>query len=247
MTEFDATINREDLRSILNSVTVIVEECRVLLDDDRVRIRGTDPAGVALVVVEVSEDVFSSSEIGDGSVYWDFDEMADMVETGEKAEEVHLKLQETDLDIELVDLSFTLSLLDPESLKRDQEKPELDLEGEVVLDGAPFKRGVEAADLVADHVEFGIDDEESSFYMMAKGDTNEVIMEKKKKDLETMSMDPVSSTYSVEYMKDVCDSIPDDGKINIGIDQDFPTEISFDIVGGDASVTYFISPRIGDD
>jgi len=247
MTELDASINRDNLQTILNSVTVLVEECRVLLDGESVRIRGTDPAGVALVVVEISEDVFSSSEIGDGSVCWDFNEMADMVDTGQNVDEVHLELQGTDLNIELVDLSFTLSLLDPESLKRDQEKPDLDLEGEVVLDGAPFKRGVKAADLVADHVEFGINDEESSFYMMAKGDTNEVIMEKKKKDLETMSMDPVSSTYSVAYMKEVCNSIPNDGKISIGIDQDFPTEISFEIVDGGANVTYFISPRLGDD
>lgn len=83
--------------------------------------------------------------------------------------------------------------------------------------------------------------------METKGDVNEVILERKKQDLVTITTEPVSSTYSVSYLKEICGAIPDDTNITIQLGEEFPTEISFEIVDGDAEVTYFLSPRLSPD
>lgn len=247
MTVFKGEVKCENLQSVLDAVTVLVEECRVFFEDDSVRIRGTDKANVSMVLVEISESAFDNAEIGSEDTSWNFSKMADMVNTGGKDADVELEVAGSNLLIDILDLSFTLSLIDPDHLDNDQEKPVFDLPAEIVLDSSVFERGVHAADLVSDHVEFGIDEEESAFYMEAKGDVNEVILKKSKRDLSTLTLEGVSSTFSVNSLKEFTKAIPSETQINIEIGNEFPADISFEIMDGDATVTYFISPRIGPD
>lgn len=247
MTLFEGTIIGEDVRSILSAATVLVDECRVFLEDNKIRIRGSDPGGVAIVIIEISEAAFNDAEIGNGNVCWDFSEMSDMISMAGTSTNIELQIENHDLIIDFIDLHFTLNLIDSDILKKDTEKPEIDLDAEVVLNSSAFKRGIQAADLVADHVEFGIDDEDSTFYMEAKGDINEVILKRKKKDLVTLTAESVSSTFSVDYLKDICDAIPDDIEVAITLGEDFPAEISFSIIDGNSDVTYFIAPRLQPD
>lgn len=247
MTTFEGTITNGKIQSVLKSATVLVEECRVFFEDDELTIRGTDPGGVGLVLIEMSDDAFSDATINAGEACLDFDEMTDMIKTVGTEEEVDLEIEGHELNINTLDLSFTLSLIDPNTLKRDRSKPDLDLPAEVVLDSSVFQRGIEAADLVADHVEFGINASNSAFYMEAKGDMNRVILQKEKQDLETLTTEPVASTYSIEYLKDICNAIPQDTNVSINLGEDYPAEISFDIIEDNATVTYFISPRLEPD
>lgn len=244
MTLFKGTIAAEDIRSILNAATVLVEECVVFLNTDEVKIRGTDPGGVALVIIEISEAAFQDVEIESGNVCWDFSEMVDMIKMADTDTSIDLEIQDHELVINFIDLHFTLTLIDPDTIKKDSEKPNINLDAEIVLESSALKRGVNAADLVADHVEFGIDDNDSAFYMEAKGDSNKVVLKRKKKDLVTLTAEPVSSTYSVAYLKDICGAIPDDTEVTISLGEDFPAEISFAMSDSNADVTYFIAPRL---
>lgn len=247
MSLFQGSIPREDIRSILDTATVLVEECRVFLEGSTVKIRGTDVGGVALVIINIDKEAFNNAEIGDGDVCWDFSEMTEMIKTADSEADIDLKIQDSNLLIDFLDLHFSLSLIDPDSLKRDQEKPDIDLDAEIVLDSSVLKRGIDAADLVGDHVEFGIDEEKSAFYMKAKGESNEVILKREKQDLVTLTATSVSSTYSVEYLKDICKAIPEDTDVGIHLGDDLPAEISYTVVDGNVTVTYFIAPRLEPD
>lgn len=245
MTTFKGTVSGEDIRSILTAATVLVEECRVFFQEDKVKIRGTDPGGVALVIIEISEDAFDDVTVKEeDDVCWDFSEMTDMIRMADKDTDIDLEIDNNKLIIDFIDLHFTLSLIDPDALKNDTKKPDMDLAAEIILESSVFKRGVNAAGLVAEHVEFGIDDDESAFYMEAKGDVNEVILRRKKRDLVTLSADPASSTYSVHYLNRICAAIPDNTEVEIALGNDLPAEISYKIAGGKATVTYFIAPRL---
>lgn len=247
MTLFKGTIIGENVHSILSAATVLVDECHVFLEDNKVRIRGTDPGGVAIVIIEISEEAFNDAEIGNGNVCWDFSEMSDMIKMADASTDIELQIENHDLILDFIDLHFTLKLINTDTLKKDTEKPEMDLDAEIVLDSSAFKRGIQAADLVADHIEFGIDDNESAFYMEAKGDVNEVILKRKKQDLVTLTTEAVSSTFSVDYLKDICGAIPNDVEVAITLGEDYPAEISYSIIDGNSNVTYFIAPRIQPD
>lgn len=247
MTCFEGTIRNEDLKTILNAVTVLVQEARVFLDNGEVLIRGTDPAGVGRVQITISEDAFENPEIRQASMCLDFIELTDMVNTADANADVHIQAHERDMKIDVLDLDFSLTLIDPEALDRDQAIPDLDLPAEVVISSSAFKRGIQAGNLVADHIEFGISETDRAFYLRARGDTNEVVMEKKEEDLGALTPDSVSSAYSLDYLTEIRGAIPTDTNIRINLGDDHPAEMSFDLVDGNATVTYFLAPRLEPD
>lgn len=247
MTYFAGTIRNEDLKTILNAVTVLIEEARILLNDGEVLIRGTDSAGVSRVQVKMSEDAFDDPEIEQASMCLDFTELTDMVNTADADADVHIKAYDHDLKIDVLDLNFSLALINPDVLDSDQTIPDLELPAEVVVSSSSFKRGIKAGDLVADHIEFGISETDPAFYMRARGDSNEVVMEKKEEDLGALTLDSVSSTYSLDYLTEIREAIPTDTNIGINLGDDHPARITFNLMDGDATVTYFLAPRLEPD
>lgn len=244
MTYFKGTIQNGELKTILNAVTVLVEDARAFFGDNEVVIRGTDPAGVGIVQITVSEDAFENPEINQGSVCLDFTELTDMVDTADADADVRIQVHEHDVGIDVLDLDFSLSLIRPEALDNDQSIPDLDLPAEVVISSSAFKRGIEAGDLVANYIEFGFSGTDPAFYMRARGDSNEVVMEKSEEDLDALTVGSVSSTYSLDYLTEIHGSIPADTNIRIKLGDDHPAKMLFDLVEEDATVTYFLSPRI---
>jgi proliferating cell nuclear antigen len=247
MTDLEGTIRNGDLKTILNAVTVLVDEARVFLENDEVIIRGTDPAGVCIVQITISEDALENPEIRQASMCLDFTELTDMVNTADADADVHIQVHEHDMEIDVLDLDFSLTLIDSEALDSDQAIPNLDLPAEVVISSSAFKRGIKAGNLVAEHIEFGINETDPAFYMRAKGDSNEVVMEKREEDLGALTAGSVSSTYSLDYLTEIRGSIPTDTNIGINLGDDHPVEISFDLVDGNATVTYFLAPRLEPD
>lgn len=247
MTYLEGTIRNGDLKTVLNAVTVLVEEARVFLENGEVVIRGTDPAGVGIVQITISEAAFENPEIRQASMCLDFTELTEMVDTADADADVHIQVHEHDMEIDILDLDFSLSLIEPESLYNDKAIPDLNLPAEVVVSSSAFKRGIQAGNLVADHIEFGISETDPAFFMRARGDSNEVVMEKKEDDLGALTADSVSSTYSLDYLTDIRGSIPTDTNIGINLGDDHPAKISFDLVDGNATVTYFLAPRLEPD
>lgn len=245
MTSLTGTVEKGILGSVLDAVIKMVEEGRIIVLEDGIRVRGTDPADVGVVIFEIDEDAFIEYDSSPTNICVDFTELLDMINVADSNQEVDFELKSHDLELNIMDLSFTLTLLDPQSLGHDRDIPDLELNAEVVLDSEAFKRGVRGADLIADHVEFGIDASNDAFYMEAKGDDNQVILQKPKRDLSTMTSSPTEAIYSVEYLKMIHDSVPDDTQVRIKFDEEYPTEISFHLADGDISAKYFISPRLG--
>lgn len=247
MTYLEGTIRNGDLKTVLDAVTVLVEEARVFLEDDEVLIRGTDPAGVGIVQIAIFEDAFENPEITQASMCLDFTELTDMVDTADVDADVYIQTHEHDMEIDVLDLDFSLTLIDPEALNSDQSIPDIDLPAEVVISSSAFKRGIKASNLVAEHIEFGISETDPVFYMRARGDSNEVVMEKEEEDLGALTTDSVSSTYSIDYLTKIVEAIPTETHVTINLGEDHPAEISFDLLDGDATVKYFLAPRLEPD
>lgn len=245
MTGFHGSIEGGQLRNILETITVLLDRGQIGFEKDKVTIRGGDASGTALVEIELESRAFSDVSIGERNVYTDFSEMERMVHIGGKEEKVKLQLEEHSIELQIGDITFTLALVDPGTVDRDVSKPDLDLTSEVVLNSDSFEKGIEASQLVADHVAFGVSEEHSAFYMKSKGDVNKVVFTKKKQDLTTITLDEAESTYSVELLSKICKAVPSDEEIHIRFGNDFPAEIGFELADGACSVTYFISPRLG--
>jgi proliferating cell nuclear antigen len=245
---FRSEINAGLLKSSVDTVSVLVDECKVRLDEDGLSIKAVDPANVGMVELDIPADSFESYEADDELLGLNLVRFQDITGMANKGDTVVMELDEETrkLLIRIDGLRYTLSLIDPDSIHQEPNVPDLDLPGNVVLPGREIRRGVKAAGMVSDHMAFGVSDDEESFYMSAEGDTDDVRVDLREDDvieLETGG-ETAQSLFSLDYLDSMAKAIPNDAQVEVEVGDDYPVKMNFEISGGEAKVTYLLAPRI---
>lgn len=246
---FKAIGSAASLGTALDSVTALVDECKIRLEEDGLAIRAVDPANVGMVDLSLSADAFESYEADGQIIGVNLSRLQDITNMADAGQLIQLELDEETqkLHIRLEGLEYTLALIDPDSIRQEPDIPDLDLPATIVVEGRDIDRAIRAADMVSDHIALGVDVDDNTFYVSAEGDTDDVYLELDENDLIDLQAGSAHSLFSLDYLKDMNKAIPRDGEITIELGEEFPVKISFEIAEGTGSVTYMLAPRIQSD
>ncbi|MEF8882533.1 MAG: DNA polymerase sliding clamp, partial [Halapricum sp.] len=182
---FNAIVSADTLQATLDSVSVLVDECKIHLEDDGLEIRAVDPANVGMVDLRLDSVAFESYETDGGLIGVNLSRLEDIAGMADSDQLIHLELDEETrkLHIAIDGLEYTLALINPDSIRQEPDLPDLDLPAQIVLEGRDIDRAVTASDMVSDHIELGVDDVDELFYVDAEGDTDDVHLELTAEDL----------------------------------------------------------------
>jgi proliferating cell nuclear antigen len=246
---FKAIVSAETLGTALDSVSVLVDECKIHLEEDGISIRAVDPANVGMVDLSLDAAAFESYEADGGLIGVNLSRLEDIVGMADSGQLVELELDEETrkLHIQIDGLEYTLALIDPDSIRQEPDIPDLDLPAEVVIEGSDIDRAVTAADMVSDHIALGVEEGDDAFYVQAEGDTDDVHLELDREDLIDLQAGEARSLFSLDYLKDMNKAIPKDGEVTAELGEEFPVKMHFDIAEGQGSVTFMLAPRIQSD
>jgi proliferating cell nuclear antigen len=246
---FEAIVSAETLRGALDSVSVLVDECKINLNEDGLAIRAVDPANVGMVDLTLAVEAFESYETDGGVIGVNLARLEDFVGMADSDQLVQLELDEETrkLHVRIDGLEGTLALIDPESIRKEPDIPDLDLPATIVVEGRDIDRAVKAADMVSDHIALGVDPDRELFYVDAEGDTDDVHLELNREDLIDLVAGEARSLFSLDYLKDMNRAIPKDAEVEIELGEEFPVKLHFDIAEGKGNVTYMLAPRIQSD
>jgi proliferating cell nuclear antigen len=246
---FNAIVSAGTLRDALDSVSVLVDECKIRLEEDELAIKAVDPANVGMVDLSLDAEAFESYEADGGVIGVNLSRLEDIAGMGAAGDLVHLELDEETrkLHIRIDGLSYTLALIDPDSIRQEPDIPDLDLPAEIVLEGSHLDRGIKAADMVSDHIALRVDQEAETFHIEAEGDTDDVDLELGTEDLIALDGGPAESLFSLDYLKDMNKAIPSDAEVTMELGEEFPVKLHFEFAEGLGSVTYMLAPRIQSD
>ncbi|WP_123537049.1 DNA polymerase sliding clamp [Halosimplex salinum] len=246
---FNAIVSADTLRTTLDSVSVLVDECKIHLEADGLEIRAVDPANVGMVDMRLSSSAFESYETDGGVIGVNLSRLEDIAGMADADQLVHLELDEETrkLHIAIDGLEYTLALIDPDSIRQEPDLPDLDLAAEIVIEGRDIDRAVTAADMVSDHIALGVNEGEEFFYVDAEGDTDDVHLELTREDLIDLTAGPAHSLFSLDYLKDMNKAIPKDAEVRMELGEEFPVKMHFDIAEGEGQVTFMLAPRIQSD
>jgi len=246
---FKAIVDADTLRTTLDSVSVLVDECKIHLNEDGIEIRAVDPANVGMVDLELDASAFESYEADGGLIGVNLSRLEDIAGMADKGQLVQLELDEETrkLHIQIDGLEYTLALIDPDSIRQEPELPDLDLPARIVIEGADISRAVKAADMVSDHIALGVDATEEHFYVDAQGDTDDVHLELTRDDLIDLEAGDAHSLFSLDYLKDMEKALPKDAEVAMDLGQEYPVKLHFDIAEGQGRVTFMLAPRIQSD
>jgi proliferating cell nuclear antigen len=246
---FKAIVSAETLRTALDSVSVLVDECKIRLEEDGLAIRAVDPANVGMVDLTLSADAFESYETDGGVIGVNLARLEEFAGMADSGQLIQLELDEETrkLHIKIEGLEGTLALIDPESIRQEPDLPDLDLPAQVVCEGADINRAVKAADMVSDHIALGVKAAEELFYVDAEGDTDDVHLELGRDDLIALEAGDARSLFSLDYLKDMNKAIPKDAEVTLELGEEFPVKLHFEIAEGQGKVTFMLAPRIQSD
>jgi len=243
---FKAIVGADTLQSALDSVSVLVDECKVNLNEDGLSIRAVDPANVGMVDLELAAEAFESYESDGGLIGVNLTRLDDIAGMADAGQLVHLELDEETrkLHIRIDGLEYTLALIDPDSIRDEADLPDLDLPAEFVVEGADIDRAVRAADMVSDHIALGVDADAEEFYVTAEGDTDDVNLTLGRDDLIALTAGDAHSLFSLDYLKDMNKAIPRDAEVTVELGEEFPVKLHYEFAEGQGQVTYMLAPRI---
>jgi proliferating cell nuclear antigen len=246
---FKAIVSADTLRETLDSVSVLVDECKIHLDEDGLSIRAVDPANVGMVDLDLGAAAFESYEADGGIIGVNLSRLEDIAGMADSDQLIQLELDEETrkLHIQIDGLEYTLALIDPDSIRQEPDIPDLDLSANVVIEGADIDRSVRAADMVSDHIALGVDANDELFYVDAEGDTDDVHLELTRDDLIDLEAGDAHSLFSLDYLKDMNKAIPKDAEVELELGDEYPVKIHFDIAEAQGHVTYMLAPRIQSD
>ena len=248
---FGAIIEARKLEWFLNTASRVVDEFKLQLQPDGLHVLAVDPANVAMIDETLDADAFEYYEADGGVLGIPLEKVQDVVDMAEDDDSlIHIQLDEQTrkLHLQLDNLEVTCAMIDPAKLRDADDIPELDLPARVVLEGDQFKRGIDAASLVSDHLVLGLDPdaEPPEYYVNAEGDTDDAYVAEEQEMVLDMSPGQAESTFSLNYLETVSKSIEDDDAVALLLGDEFPVKIKFSREG-ELHVTYMIAPRITSD
>ncbi len=240
---FKAIINAAVLKDAIEAVSTLVDEAKFRITKDGISARAVDPANVAMVAFDLKAGAFESYQATEGEIGIDLNRLNDIL--GMTSDKVELSLNEETrkLEIRSGSLAYTLSLLDPSSIRKEPKVPNLELPAKIVLNGSELKRAVKAAEKVSDHMALGVRDK--TFYVEAEGDLDKVRLDLPESSLISIqSTGNVRSLFSLDYLNDLAKSLGKAEQVTIDLGTDYPVKFTFNIAGGNGTVTYLLAPRI---
>ena len=243
---FKAIVSAETLKDALDSVSVLVDECKIRLNEEEFAIRAVDPANVGMVDLSLAAAAFESYEADGGVIGVNLGRLEDIAGMANSGDLIHLELDEETrkLHIQIDGLSYTLALIDPDSIRQEPDIPDLDLPAEIILEGSQLGRGITAADMVSDHIALRVDPDEEAFYIEAEGDTDDVDLKLDSDDLIDLTPGAADSLFSLDYLKDMNKAIPNATEVTAELGEEFPVKLHYEFAEGLGQVTYMLAPRI---
>jgi len=243
---FEAIVPVGTLEDALDPVDALVDECKVRLNEDNLSIRAVDPANVGMVDMTLDERGFETYTADGGVIGVNLDRLLDVISMGDSGDLVHLELNEETrkLEIEIDELSYTLALIDPDSVRKEPDIPELDLPATLAFEGSHFDRAVTAADLVSDHIRISADPDAEAVVFSGEGDTDDVELTLGNDELVTADVDePADSLFSLDYLEDMAKPVDDDVVVSLRLGTEMPVKFRYQ-AEENVTVENLLAPRI---
>ena len=247
--QFTAAVKGGAIKEFVSTLRAIVDEAKIRVGPDGIHTRAVDPANVAMYDVSLAAGAFESYDATEGVLGVNLERFEEVLKLAKKNDLVQLSFNTTSfkLVIHIDGVEFTMALIDPDSIRKEPEIPEMDLPISLTLEEAQISRGVKAADMVSDHIRFRCDEAETTVYIEAEGDTDNVSLELADDDLVALTAADGNALYSLDYVNDISKQFPKGTEITLTFGDDFPMMFEYQFSDGECDVLAMLAPRIQSD
>lgn len=241
-----ATIDADTFRELIDAISALVGECRLHVSESGIATRAVDTSNVAMISLELDAAAFQTYSATQTEIGLDIAKMKNILGMVGKNDPIDLELdaEGRKLSVSFKSYRYSISLLDTKTIRKDPNPPTLNLPAVVKVTGEVLNNAIKAASVVSDKIAFKIDPTESTFTMIAEGDTDNIKLELGKDEIEFVQVAEARSLFSLDYLKDMGKVIGRSNLIEIQLGIDHPVQFLFTIAQDSGRVTYLLAPRI---
>jgi proliferating cell nuclear antigen len=236
---FKCVISQNALSGIISAVSHLTDETNITISEAGMNIEAVDPANVAMVFLTAKASAFDSYQAAPCKIALDLPKLQSLV-SGKEPVSMVLEEETHKLHIAVGRAKYTMSLLDPTSIKGAPKIPQLDLPCSITMTGSDLQEAIKAAGKVSDHVI--LEQNEEAFIFSAKGDIDAFSMPFQLSELTGIKQGMSRALFSLEYLVDIAKVASSSKAVQIETGVDYPAVVKFDI--GDISIKYLLAPRI---
>lgn len=237
------------------SVNAIVDECRMYVTEDAVKIQGIDKAEVGMVDLILTEDDFQSFD-GDNRLFGiSIGELISEIKAIEKEplengeiESISIEFNEQETQLELSSQQGTIesaiALIDPNSITKRPDVPEFDYSGIIIARNKWMSYLFDYWNGKSDALE--INGDENTIDMVAKGDTDRVNVDltEDHEAIRSIQSTPHSVIAPLKVLDAIGSGTPDTGNMILKTHSDAPIGIDFEFEDLSAELNFKVAPRI---
>jgi proliferating cell nuclear antigen len=205
-----------------------------------------DPGNVYMADIHLEDGAFEA--VGDGMfpAGADHTKLLDFIGKSDSEELISLAFdaETRHLSVEFGPYERDYALIDPDSIRREPDLPEIDLPNVFEIDAKTLKEVVDVSELVSDHVSIEGDPNDECIRIVADGDI----------DTTTATLDDelgfadvqkeAASFISLDYLSDAVAVIPKTSTVEVQFGEEFPVRLQWDYADGHGHVEQIIAPRI---
>lgn len=238
----DASIFKKSIEA----VSVLIDEAEILVNDNGIELKATDPSQISMVDFNLPKTAFESFESSETRLGLDLDYLNQVLARAASGDKLELTLDEKKAFLSLKFLgkatrSFEVPLIDISS--SEVPTPKIDFDAELTINAGFVQSALKDAALISSHITLGCDAEK--FFVKAnssKGNLNEEAVKDKETLPEIKVKTECKSMFPLDYLQDMAKAASSGDNISLFIKSNAPVRISYSI--GEATISYFLAPRI---
>jgi len=233
-------------RKSMEAISVLIDEAELVVSSNGLELKATDPSQISMVDFSLPKKAFSKFEAVDTRLGLDLDYLNQVLSRAQASDELVLSLDEKKAFLIVTfkgsaERSFQVPLIDISS--SDTPNPRIEFDSELIINASFLQNAFKDAALISSHVVLGCNEEK--FFIKAnssKGNLNEEVKQNKDSLPELRVKRECKSMFPLDYLQDMLKVASSDTKVDLFIKSNAPVRISYLI--GEASISYFLAPRI---
>jgi|Deesub1362A_J573_1020465.scaffolds.fasta_scaffold00834_7 proliferating cell nuclear antigen len=241
MAEFSLSINSEDLKKVLGAVKVVVDEAKVHVGEDGIRITAVDPTNVYLVHVELDKSDFDRYRIEEPTTIGvDIDRLYEFVKSAsslKKDATVKIEGNTEEITIEYDAVSYCCTVIDPSAIRQEPKVPDLSLSASVMIEPENFAKAIAMCDKISDIAKLQVKD--SVFLITAEGDVDRISFSYSE-PFVSVSGNSAESRFTLEYLKAISKHLSKFENLTIRLGDNLPVCLEAE----PPMVVFYVAPRI---
>jgi len=238
--------NAEIFRKSMEAIAVLIDEAELVVSSKGVELKATDPSQISMVDFSMPKSAFTKFDSVDTRLGLDLDYLNQVLSRSAAGDELSLSVDEKKAFLNVsfkgtAERSFSVPLIDISS--SEAPNPRIEFDAELLVSAGFLQSAFKDAALISSHVVLGCSDEK--FFVKAtssKGSLNEEVKPNKTTLAELRVKKECRSMFPLDYLQDMLKAASSDSKVNLFLKANAPVKVSYLI--GDASINYFLAPRI---